>query len=374
MFESLNRSIGRVWPIPTDSAFHLESRSSIAPLVIAYETYGRLDATRGNAILVCHALTGSAHAAGADVRGKKGWWDGLIGPGKALDTDRYFIICSNVIGSCYGSTGPNEIDPATDAIHGSDFPTVTIRDIVRAQRLFLWKLGVERLHAVIGGSMGGMQVLEWSLLFPNDVSLAIPIATGAIHSPWRTALTSAAREAITLGRAAGDETAGLRLARKIATVSYRSSIEFSERFAYSPRVELPDSTETCFPVQSYLEHQAYALAGRFDAATYETLTRAMDLHDIRRGRGELEETLGLIPHPTLCIGISTDLLYPCSEVRELARLIPSGRYAEIESIHGHDAFLIEYNQLNRIVAGFLAEHAPALHPIPPATQPEEYNS
>jgi homoserine O-acetyltransferase len=199
-------------------------------LTLAYETYGRLNRERDNVILVCHALTGSAHAAGEDMPGKRGWWDGVIGPGRALDTDRYFVICSNVLGGCYGSTGPTSVDPGTGEEYGDVFPTITIRDIVHAQRLLVRSLGIERLHAVIGGSMGGMQVLEWGLLYPEAVDLLLPIATCARQAPWRIGVSAIAREAIALGRRLGDEGGGLALARKAAMLTYRSAQEFSLRF------------------------------------------------------------------------------------------------------------------------------------------------
>lgn len=358
MSDELCRTTGVAELATTETPFRLECGAAI-PLEIAYETYGRLDADGGNAILVCHALTGSAHAAGVDEHGRAGWWDGLIGPGRALDTDRYFVICSNVLGGCYGSTGPRSIDPATGEPYGRRFPTVTIRDIVRAQRLLLWKLGVERLHAVIGGSMGGMQVLEWGHLFPADCDLLIPIATSARHSPWCVAFNAIAREAIALGSEAGDVEAGLRLARKVAMMTYRSGDEFTERFGRRRRTVGRFTVDGSFAIESYLEHHGRRLVERFDIATYETITRAMDLHDVTHGRGSLEETLGALHQPTLAIGITSDILYPASEQQELARLIPEACYREITSPCGHDAFLIEYDQLNPIVAAFLAAHGRA---------------
>lgn len=356
MPDSLNRRRGVVRLMPTGSPFHLECGASLASPVLAYETYGTLDKERSNAILVCHALTGSAHAAGIDEAGRRGWWDGMIGSGRALDTDRYFIICSNVLGSCYGSTGPGCIDPGTGRPYGDTFPAVTIRDIVRAQRLLLWKLGIERLHCVTGGSMGGMQVLEWGLLFPDDVDLLAPIATAAAHSPWCVAFNAIAREAIDLGRSGGDVDAGLRLARKIAMMSYRSSVEFAERFGRERANEDRFADDNAFEVDRYLEHHAVRLVERFDPETYRTITRAMDLHDITRDRGGLAEALGGITQPTLCIGISSDILYPTYEQQRIASLMPDARYRQIESPCGHDAFLIEYDQLNRFVDEFLTEH------------------
>jgi homoserine O-acetyltransferase len=354
--ETLDR-VGRVAGIAelatVADPFALECGAEL-PLEIAYETYGRLDDDGTNAILICHALTGSAHAAGVDEEGRAGWWDGLIGPGRAIDTDRWFVICSNVLGGCYGSTGPGSIDPATGRPYGRRFPTVTIRDMVRAQRLLVAALGVRRLRAVAGGSMGGMQVLEWGLLFPDDCDALIAIATSARHSPWCVAFNAIAREAIAMGIETGDADAGLRLARKVAMMTYRSGREFDERFGRRRRSIGRFSVDGSFAVESYLEHHGRRLSERFDAATYETITRAMDLHDITHGRDGVEATLATLRQPVLAVGISSDILYPASEQRELARLAPNARYREIDSLAGHDAFLIEYDQLNPIVEEFLA--------------------
>lgn len=336
--------------------FQLESGETLGPVRIAYETYGRLNAERSNAILICHALTGDAHAAGTDERELPGWWDGLIGPGRAIDTDRWFVICSNVLGGCYGSTGPTSVDPKRGAPYGEQFPTITIRDIVRAQRLLLRKLGIERLHAAIGGSMGGMQVLEWGLLFPDHVQLLVPIATSARHSAWCIGFNAIAREAAELGRTLGNQEAGLRLARKVAMMTYRSDLELAERFARSGARPGTPAPGEGFAVESYLEHHGRSLTARFDCDTYRTLTRAMDHHDVTAGRGDLAATLGAIEQPTLSIGIASDVLYPTREQREIAELVPNGIYRQIASLCGHDAFLIEIDQLGRHVAEFLAAH------------------
>ncbi|MDB5036411.1 MAG: metX [Chlorobi bacterium] len=342
-----------------ESPFPLESGAALALAEIAYETYGTPDDEGTNAILVCHALTGSAHAAGRDETGRVGWWDGLIGPGRAIDTDRYFVICSNILGSCYGSTGPASIDPATGVPYGDAFPIVTVRDIVRAQRLLLDHLGIDRLHAVIGGSMGGMQALEWGALFPDDIDLIIPIATSARHSAWCVAFNAIAREALALGERAGDLEAGLRLARKVAMMTYRSGDEFAQRFGRERNSDDLTGVDGTFAVESYLARHGESLARRFDHRAYRAITRGMDLHDLARDRGTIVEVLGAIRHPALCIGISSDILYPPDEQREIARLLPNGEYREIQSLCGHDAFLIEYEQLNRLVRRFLAGHEPA---------------
>ena len=366
MADRLNRVAATARLSAADTPFALELGGQVAPLVLSYETYGTLAPDRSNAILVCHALTGSAHAAGIGADGRGGWWDGLIGPGRALDTDRYYVVCANVLGSCYGTTGPNSIDPATARPYGEQFPAITIRDIVRSQRLLLEWLGVERLHAVIGGSMGGMQVLEWGALYPEYVELLIPIATAPAHSAWRIGFSAAVRGALALGLAGGDPDAGLRLARTIAMLSYRSDRELGRRFGRLT-VGAHDATDEAasspapiggdFAVEMWLRHHGDRLAARFDVATYHTLTHAMDTHDLARGRGELADVLAAITHPALVIGIASDVLYPEHEVIDLARALPNARYRAVDSVCGHDAFLIEVEQVASYVREFLEDHA-----------------
>ncbi|MCC7437388.1 MAG: homoserine O-acetyltransferase [Armatimonadetes bacterium] len=354
---AISHHVSAVATLP--APFVLESGRGLAKLHLAYESYGRLSRNRDNVILLCHALTGSA-AAGPGPDGRAGWWVELIGPGRALDTDHYHILCSNIIGSCYGSTGPGSINPETGIPYGNDFPAVTIRDMVRAQRLLLNHLGIGRVHCVIGGSMGGMQVLEWGLLFPDDVGLLIPIATAAQHSPWALAFNAIAREAIALGAAAGDVAAGLRLARKVAMMTYRSPQEFAERFGRTTSDTPSDRNgvhpDGTFAVESWLEHHGQRLAQRFTPESFNAITRAMDCHDVARGRGSLRHALGAIAQPTLCIGISSDQLYPPEEQQQIAQLIPNSRYAQINSASGHDAFLIEFAQLQKIMGEFLKSH------------------
>jgi len=321
---------------------------------IAYETYGHLNAAGDNAILLCHALTGNAHAAteGVVQSFDDGWWAPLIGSGRALDTDQYFVICSNILGSCYGSTGPGSIDASNGLPYGLSFPQITVRDMVTAQYKLLNQLHVTRV-IVIGGSLGGMQVLEWALMYPARVRAIIPIATAAGHSPWAIAWNHVARQAIlsdpewltTTGEAAPN---GLSLARAIAMISYRAGASFDERFARRRH-------QGQFEVENYLAYQGQKLVRRFDPRSYVLLTRAMDLHDITAGRGSLPDTLGGIKSPALCVGISTDVLYPEDEQRQLASLIPDGQFALIDSPHGHDAFLIEFEQLDSILTSFLGE-------------------
>jgi homoserine O-acetyltransferase/O-succinyltransferase len=362
-------SLPRVGSIITfDAPFPLESGATLQHLEIAYETYGTLDRDGTNAILVCHALTGNAHAAsGGPGRSEKGWWDGIIGKGKGLDTDRYFVICSNILGSCYGTTGPASTDPATGRAFRLSFPQVSVRDMVRAQRILLKTLGVNQLATIIGGSLGGMQALEWAVLFPDFVRTIIPIGTSAKHSAWCIGISEAQRLAIMKdprwqgGNYTEQPQEGLALARMIAMISYRSRQSFEAKFG---RDRIPDRNPgksvtifadppPTFQIESYLRYQGQKLVERFDANAYLILTRAMDLHDLSSGRGLMPEVLGSITARAMCVGISSDVLYPPIEQQELSDAIPHGQYVEIESVHGHDAFLIEFDALNEMLRSFL---------------------
>ncbi len=349
----------------------LENGAALAPVAVAYETYGTLNAEGTNAILVCHALTGDAHAAGISARGrtkgKAGWWDGVIGPGKAFDTEKYFVVCSNFLGSCYGTTGPTSKNPKTGKPYRLEFPQMTVRDMVKVQRELMKYLGVRRLVTISGGSLGGMQVLEWALMYPEMADTIIPIATASRHSAWCIGLNEASRLAIfndpewKEGNYDTQPARGLALARMVAIISYRSRISFENRFwrkrsaTQSDYVwtKLPGENGELFDVQQYLRYQGKKLVDRFDAATYIYITRAMDLHDVSRNRGAHEAVLGSLRTRTLCVGINSDVLYPADEQKELASLIPNAEYAEIDSPHGHDAFLIEFDQLNHLIHNFL---------------------
>ncbi len=357
----------------------------LAPLVLAYETYGTLNEDGSNAILVCHALTGSAHAgsfchADGSLDGSEGWWDPLIGPGRSLDTDRYFVICSNIIGSCYGSSGPAAIDPQTGAVYGTGFPEITVRDMVRAQRLLIDRLGVRRLLSVAGGSLGGFQVLEWAATYPEMVASIIPIATALSHSAWCIAFNQVARHAIRLDPAFqegayardGGPEAGLGLARQIAMISYRSAESFEARFGrqLAPGAARPNPLEwrsegnesvpngADFEVSRYLHYQGQKLVERFDANCYMTITEAMDRHDVGGGRGSAAEAMAPFRGPVLCLGIDSDVLYPTWQQREIVELFAANgnaaEYSEIASPHGHDAFLIEWDPISGAIAPFLA--------------------
>ncbi len=348
----------------------LERGGVLSRVQVAYETYGTLNPAGDNAILVCHALTGDAHVAGYGIvdeqlrrwiplyaakrEDQAGWWDGLIGPGKTIDSDRYFVVCSNVLGSCYGTTGPASVNEETGQIWGTDFPEITVRDMVRVQKALLESIGVSFLRTVIGGSLGGMQVLEWALIYPEMVGSLIPVATAARHSNWAVGFSHLMRQAIRndpqwqQGRYRSQPERGLSLARQIGMISYRTDIDFRDKFKPGENGE-----NGGFEVERYLNYQGRKLVERFDANTLLTLTEVMDRHDVGRDRGGVAAALSAIDMPALCLGIDSDILYPASEQRAIARAIPGARYHEITSRHGHDAFLIEFEQMKPLIASFL---------------------
>ncbi|MDE2460967.1 MAG: homoserine O-acetyltransferase [Gammaproteobacteria bacterium] len=338
----------------TLSAFTLESGEILSQVTVAYRAWGRLNAASDNAVLMCHALTGSA-----DV---DQWWAGLFGPGRALDPARDFIVCSNVLGGCYGSTGPRSINPVTRKPYGGQFPAVSVRDMVRVQAQWLDALGIAQLQLVIGGSLGGMQALEWAALYPERVNAVVAIGCGVRQSPWAIGWSEAQRQAIFTDPnwRGGDyspttsPTAGLAAARATAMLSYRHWREFEKRFGRRRR----DGT---FEIESWLRHHGDKLVKRFDAASYVTLTRAMDTHDLTRGR----ENFSALTMPVLVVGIVSDLLYPLAEQQELAALLPNAELEVLDSPHGHDAFLIETEHLNQLMTEYRAPHTktPALHLI-----------
>ncbi|GFN23503.1 MAG: homoserine O-acetyltransferase [Thermoanaerobacteraceae bacterium] len=349
----------------------LECGKKLGPITVAYETYGRLNSAGDNAILVLHALTGSAHVAGWHRIGerKPGWWDPMVGPGRPLDTDRFFVVCSNVLGGCYGTTGPASLNPATGKPYGLDFPLVTIRDMVRVQKALLDHLGVKHLVTAVGGSMGGMQALEWGVLYPDFMSSVIVIAAPGRTSAMNIAFNAVQREAIYNDPAwrGGDyygtpgPERGLALARMIGTITYKSDESWSFKFARAMNGRPGDlfCLDGRFEVENYLHYQGRKLVERFDANCYLYLTKAMDLHDVGRGFNSYEEALARIKCPCLAIGISSDILFPTYQVKEIAEIINQGGgrafYWELNSPYGHDAFLIEFAKLGAMLREFLAQ-------------------
>lgn len=329
--------------------FHLERGGTLREVTVEVRTWGR---HRANATLVCHALTGDANA--------DDWWSGLFARGRILDPVDRFVVSMNVLGSCYGTTGPTSIPPGELTPYAGAFPRITIRDMVNIQHLVLDQLGVRRLDLVLGGSMGGMQALEWAVMFPEMVDTIVPIAVGASQSAWAIGLSETQRHAITTDPAYknGDYSPdappadGLATARMIAMLTYRSHASFATRFGR-------EADGDGFTAQAYLRYQGRKLVDRFDANTYLTLLDAMDSHDIGRGRGPREAILRRITARTLLVGVSTDVLYPVSEVREAARCIPGARFAILDDPNGHDTFLIDVESIDDLVGRFLREAPPS---------------
>lgn len=350
--------------------FILESGEKLSPVTIAYETYGELNARGDNAILVLHALTGSAHVARHNSPDSPpGWWDPLVGKGRALDPTHYYLVCANILGSCYGSTGPASINPATGKPYAMSFPVISVRDMVRAQEKLLHFLGVKQLVTAVGGSLGGMQALEWAVTFPDYVRSVIPVATSARLSPQGIAYNEVQRQAIMLDPRwkggnyyEGEEPeAGLALARMVGIITYKSDVSWNFKFgrAFSGR-NLADyyRFDARFEIENYLHYQGQKLARRFDANSYLYLTKAMDLHDIGRGYPSYRAAFRRIKAKTLAVGISSDFLYPPYYQKEIVAILKSqgkeASYVELDSPYGHDAFLIEFEKLNVLLRDFLA--------------------
>ncbi len=355
-----------------DRCFALEGGGVLDRIDLAYETWGELNASGSNAVLVCHALTGDAHAAGPSGPGQPtdGWWDDLIGPGRALDTDRYFVVCINVLGGCQGTTGPASINPATGERYGASFPVVSIRDIVRTQAMLADRLGIWRWLSVVGGSMGGMQSLEWAVMYPDRVASLVSIASTAAASPLQIGWSETGRLAIAndanwndgdyYDAAPGEGPhEGLMLARRIAQIHYRADQSYADRFGRAT-VDKLDTFEHWgrFQIESYLDYHGEKLARRFDANSYLVLNKAMDLHDVGRGRGGVPAALGRVKVPTLVASVDSDMLYTPRQQHELRDLIASGgspvEFVEITSDHGHDGFLIEFDQLHPMLDEFVS--------------------
>jgi len=359
----LNRQTRLTGPLPLDSG------ASLPEVEIAYETYGALDADRSNAILICHALTGDQHVASPHPRtGKPGWWQRVVGPGKPIDTDRNLVICSNVLGSCMGSSGPASLDPAMGKPFAMRFPVITIRDMVRAQAALLDHLGIRRLKAVVGGSMGGMQALEWAATYPERVEAALVIASSARHSAQNIAFHEVGRQAIMADPnwRGGDyyeaeaPAAGLAVARMAAHITYLSEAGLTEKFGR--RLQARDAKsfgfDADFQVESYLRHQGISFTDRFDANSYLYITRAMDYLDIAEEHGGSLANAFRGTSTRFClISFDSDWLYPTAESRAIVHALNAAgapvSFVELSSPFGHDAFLLEHADMDRVIAGFL---------------------
>ncbi|MBJ31659.1 MAG: homoserine O-acetyltransferase [Acidimicrobiaceae bacterium] len=354
--------------------FTLEGGASLSGVTLAYETWGELSPAADNAVLVCHALTGDSHVRGesGDGHPSEGWWHEVVGPGLGIDTDRHFVVCVNALGGCQGTTGPASDDPATGQPYGSTFPTVTTRDLVRSQAAVADHLGIDRWLAVVGGSMGGMQVLEWGVMYPHRTRALAPIATTLAASAQQVAWSAIGRTALALDpRFRGGDYydaepgdgpfAGLAIARSIAQVTYRSSEVFDDRFRrelFDPRALYGKWDR--FQVESYLDHHGEKLVRRFDANSYLVLNRVMDLHDLARDRGSMDQAVRRLAHlPCLTVSISSDTLYPRHqqvEIRDAVRAT-GGRcdHYEIQSPDGHDGFLLAQREVGTFFDVFLRE-------------------
>ena len=353
-----------------EEPINLDSGKILEDVDVAYETYGELNKEKSNAILVCHALTGDAHAAGWHKGDKKaGWWEMVIGPGKALDTEKYFIICSNVLGGCKGTTGPSSINPKTGKQYGLEFPVITIGDMVRVQKKLIDSFGIDQLAAIIGGSMGGMQVIEWMVSYPKMMKKAIPIATTASSSPQQIAFNDVGRQAIfadpNWNKGNYYETGelprnGLSLARMIAHITYLSDESMDIKFGrgLQDKDEISYDFSVDFQVESYLKHQGESFVKRFDANSYLYITKAVDLFDISRNNS-LIDGFKDIECRVKIISVDSDWLYPTEQSTDILTALNANdadvSYSEIRSNYGHDAFLLEKGQLNFILSKFLSE-------------------
>ena len=353
----------------TDEPFLLESGHSISPITVRYETYGTLDADRSNAILIVHAFSGDAHVAGrhSETDRRPGWWDSMVGPGRAFDTDRYFVICSNVLGGCQGTTGPGAINPATGKPYGLAFPIVTIEDMVRVQHELLRSLGIERLLAVAGGSMGGMQALQWAVTYPDAVAGVLVLASTSRLSAQGIAFNAVGRNAIisdprwNQGDYYGKEipSRGLAIARMVAHITYLSDASMHQKFGR--RLQEKGDTrfefDEQFEVESYLEYKGGTFVDRFDPNTYIYLSKALDYFDLSAKHGSLEEALTVCRSKFLVVSFTSDWLYPSYQAKEivvaLMREHKDVSYVEIDCPFGHDSFLLETERQTPMIRSFL---------------------
>ena len=359
-----------------DAPLALDCGRSLAPFTVAYMTYGTLNADKSNAVLICHALTGDQFVASDHpITGKPGWWTTMVGPGKPIDTDRFFVICANVIGGCMGSTGPAETDPATGQPFGLNFPLVTIRDMVRAQKRLIDHLGIEKLLAVVGGSMGGMQALQWAASYPESLRAVVPIACAARHSAQNIAFHEVGRQAIMAdpdwrggdyASAKNGPQKGLAVARMAAHITYLSEAALQRKFGRElQRDGLSWGFDADFQVESYLRHQGATFVNRFDANSYLYITRALDYFDLAQSHGGvLAKAFTAARDVRFCVlSFTSDWLYPTAESRDIVRALNAAGcragFVEIESDKGHDAFLLDEPVMQSALSGFLSSAAAA---------------
>lgn len=348
--------------------FFLESGRVLSKLTVAYEMYGEMNEAKDNVILVCHALTGNAHAAGvhrADDQ-KPGWWEEMIGPGRAFDTDKYCVICSNFLGSCQGTTGPASINGVTGEPYGLTFPVVTVKDMVKLQKRFIDSLGVDQLLSVAGGSMGGMQALEWAVTFPEKIKSIIPIATAGRITPMAISFNTIGRFAIMKdpnwknGKYYGKTFPkdGLAIARMAGHITFMSDESFQQKFSrrYATFEGIYDF-EGYFEVENYLRYNGYKFTDNFDANSYLYIIKAMDIFDLSYGYGSYEEAFEKITAKTLFISFSSDFLFPVHQTEEMVKIMKdqgkTPEWVNIQSDYGHDAFLIEFDEQTKAIQGFL---------------------
>ena len=350
----------------TDSLLKLECGKEFGPITLSYETYGTLNENKDNAILICHALTGNAHVAGKiEADAEAGWWDPIIGPGRPIDTNKFFVICSNILGGCSGSTGPNSINPVTKKPYAMSFPTVTIKDMVNSQKILIERFfKIDHLKAVIGGSIGGMQALQWGVDYPDYMDGLIIIAATSKLSAQAIAFNKIGRHAIMIDPKWNggeyydnlDLLQGLALARMVAHITYLSDeameIKFGRKHSHSE--DIFDFDEK-FEVENYLDYQGYKFVKRFDANSYLYLSKAMDLFDISRGRGSLENALQKIKADKIMLmAFTSDWLFPAYQSKDIIKNNNKDiTYLEINSYHGHDSFLIEYEKVNPLIGEFI---------------------
>ncbi|MEL6375218.1 MAG: homoserine O-acetyltransferase [Pseudomonadota bacterium] len=363
-----------VLEVPADEPLILDCERALAPYQIAYQTYGTLNAAKSNAILVCHALTGDQHCANVHpVTGKPGWWHALVGPGRPIDTDRFFVICPNILGGCMGTTGPASIDPETGEAYGLSFPVITIADMVKAQVRLIDHLGIDQLFSVVGGSMGGMQVLEWASRHSERVLTAVPIASAALHSSQNIAFHEVGRQAVMADpdwcqgaylRAGKIPRNGLAVARMAAHITYLSEDALQRKFGRTlqDRHALTFSFSADFQVESYLRHQGSTFVDRFDANSYLYITRAMDYFDLAAAHDNLLANAFRNTKTRFCVvSFTSDWLYPTRESRQIVRALnavaANVSFVEIDSDKGHDAFLLEEPELFATIRGFLGAAA-----------------